>query len=45
MGIDEVEYNKLIPEMAETALNDICTGGNIRKVNVEDLKDIFRKVF
>lgn len=45
MGIDEVEYNKLIPEMAETAVNDICTSGNIRKVNIEDLKNIFRKVY
>jgi 1-propanol dehydrogenase len=45
MGIDEVEYNKIISEMAETALNDICTSGNIRKVSVEDLENIFRKVF
>lgn len=45
MGIDEVEYNKIISEMTETALNDICTSGNIRKVSVEDLENIFRKVF
>lgn len=45
MGIDEDEYNKLIPEMAKTALSDICTTGNIRKVSEEDLRNIFRKVF
>lgn len=45
MGIDENEYKDLIPEMAKTALNDICTSGNIRKVTEEDLKNIFIKVY
>lgn len=45
MGIDKDEYEKLIPEMAETALKDICTAGNRREVNLEEMKELFRKVY
>ena len=45
LGIDEVEYKKLIPEMAEVAMQDICTSGNMKKVTVEDMKKIFESVY
>ena len=31
--------------MAKSALEDICTTGNIREVNLEDLKKLFKKVY
>lgn len=45
MGIDEKKYMELIPEMAETALKDICTSGNIKKVGFTDMENLFKKVF
>lgn len=44
-GIDEKEYRDLIPEMAEVAMNDICTSGNIKNVTIEDMKKIFEIVY
>ena len=45
MGVDEKQYIELIPEMAESALKDICTSGNVKKVNLEDMKNLLKKVF
>ena len=45
MGVDEKEYIKLIPEMAETALKDMCTSGNMKKVDSTDLENLLKKVF
>lgn len=45
MGVDEKQYMELIPEMAESALKDICTSGNIKKVSLEDMKILLKKVF
>ncbi|WP_289103581.1 iron-containing alcohol dehydrogenase [uncultured Fusobacterium sp.] len=45
MGVDEKEYMKLIPEMAETALKDMCTSGNMKKVDSRDLENLLKKVF
>ena len=36
---------KLIPEMAETALKDMCTSGNMKKVDSTDLENLLKKVF
>ena len=45
MEVDEKQYMELIPEMAESALKDICTSGNIKKVSLEDMKILLKKVF
>lgn len=45
LGIDKVEYEKLIPEMAQAALNDICTSGNLKKVNLEDLEKLMKEIY
>lgn len=45
LGIPENEYKKLIPEMAEVAMKDICTSGNIKKVTIEDMKKIFEILY
>lgn len=45
MEIDWETYKKLIPEMAKTALEDICTGGNIKKVSQGDMEEIFEKIY
>lgn len=45
LGIPEDEYKKLIPEMAEVAMKDICTSGNIKKVTIEDMKKIFEILY
>lgn len=45
LGVDETTYKSLIPEMAQVAMNDICTSGNMKKVTIEDLKNIFKLVY
>ncbi|MHD0317319.1 iron-containing alcohol dehydrogenase [Fusobacterium sp. THCT1E2] len=45
MGVAEKQYIELIPEMAESALKDICTSGNIKKVSLEDMKNLLKEVF
>ena len=41
VGIPE----ELLPTLAKQALEDICTSGNIRKVTVEDLTQIYRNAY
>ena len=45
LSIDEKKYKNEIDIMSKSALEDICTTGNIRKVNLEDLKKLFEKVY
>lgn len=45
MGIDEETYKKMIPIMAKTALEDICTQGNIKEVSQMDMEEIFRMIY
>ena len=45
LTIDEEKYMSEINIMAKSALEDICTTGNIREVNLEDLKKLFKKVY
>lgn len=45
LAIDEEKYRNEIDIMSKLALEDICTSGNIREVNLEDLKKLFEKVF
>lgn len=45
MEIDEDDYKKLIPLMAKSALEDICTQGNIKEVSQEDLEEIFKNIY
>jgi len=45
LAIDEEKYRNEIDIMSKSALEDICTSGNIREVNLEDLKKLFEKVF
>ena len=30
--------------IAESALNDVCTGGNPRDTNLEDIKELYKKL-
>ena len=41
IGIPE----ELLPTLAKQAFEDICTSGNIRKVTVEDLTQIYRNAY
>ena len=45
LAIDEEKYRNEIEFMSKSALEDICTSGNIREVNLEDLKKLFKKVY
>ena len=45
LAIDEEKYRNEIDIMSKSALEDICTSGNIREVNLEDLKKLFEKVY
>ncbi len=45
LGVAEEEYRKLIPEMSEVAMSDICTSGNIKEVTLEDMKKIFEILY
>ena len=45
LAIDEEKYRNEIDTMSKSALGDICTSGNIREVNLEDLKKLFEKVY
>ena len=44
-GIDKDQFNRLLTEMAQTALQDICTSGNPVKVTVDDLKAILMEAY
>lgn len=41
IGIPE----ELLPTLAKQAMEDICTSGNIRKVTIEDLTQIYRNAY
>ena len=45
LAIDEEKYFNEIDIMSKSALEDICTSGNIREVNLKDLKKLFEKVY
>ena len=45
LAIDEEKYRNEIEFMSKSALEDICTSGNIREVNLEDFKKLFKKVY
>ena len=45
MGIDEDTYKELIPVMAKSALEDICTQGNIKEVSQGDMEEIFQMIY
>ena len=45
LGVEESLYRSLIPEMAEVAMNDICTSGNLKRVTLEDMKNIFEVIY
>ncbi|WP_026895998.1 1-propanol dehydrogenase PduQ [Clostridiisalibacter paucivorans] len=41
LGIEEKDFNRLISEMSELAMKDICTQGNPRIVDKNSIEDIF----
>ncbi|WP_029758125.1 MULTISPECIES: 1-propanol dehydrogenase PduQ [Fusobacterium] len=45
LAIDEEKYKNEIEIMTKSALEDICTSGNIREVNLKNLKELFVKVY
>lgn len=45
MLISKEKYEVEIDKMAKAALNDICTSGNAREVNYEELKKLFIKIY
>lgn len=45
LAIDEEKYKNEIDIMSKSALEDICTSGNIREVNLKNLKELFEKVY
>ena len=45
LAIDKEKYRSEIDFMSKSALEDICTSGNIREVNLEDFKKLFEKVY
>ena len=45
LAIDEEKYFNEIDIMSKSALEDICTSGNVREVNLKDLKKLFEKVY
>ncbi len=45
LGVEKSVYDSLIPEMAEVAMKDICTSGNMKKVTLEDMKKIFEIIY
>lgn len=44
-GVSESEYEKLIPDIAEGALNDGCGATNPQKFNKNDIVAILRKIY
>lgn len=42
LGIDPLEFEKMIPEMARRAITDACTPTNPRSVTVAELEEIYR---
>lgn len=44
-GIDEAEFMKKVPELAERAFEDQCTTANPRYPFVKDLEEIYKKAF
>jgi len=45
LAIAEEKYFNEIDIMSKSALEDICTSGNVREVNLKDLKKLFEKVY
>lgn len=43
--IDEEKYRSEIEIMTKSALEDICTSGNIREIDLKNLKELFIKVY
>ena len=44
-GINENDYIKVISEMADSALGDICTGSNPKKATKFDLEKLLKRAF
>ncbi|MBF0786418.1 MULTISPECIES: 1-propanol dehydrogenase PduQ [unclassified Streptococcus] len=44
LGIDPVEFEKMIPEMARRAIIDACTPTNPRAVTVAEIEEIYRGI-
>ncbi|MUG21928.1 iron-containing alcohol dehydrogenase [Paenibacillus macerans] len=44
-GIDREAYEALLPALSQAALKDKCTAANPREVNVQQLEQLFRKVY
>ncbi|QNO14241.1 iron-containing alcohol dehydrogenase [Alkalicella caledoniensis] len=44
-GIDKQSFDKLLPQMAETAYHDICTAGNPISVSIEQFKTILMEAY
>ena len=45
MLISKEKYEVEIDKMAKASLDDICTSGNAREVNYEELKKLFIKIY
>jgi 1-propanol dehydrogenase len=43
--IDEAEFERALPEMACSALHDICTTGNPKDVTKEDLQQLLKLIY
>ena len=44
-GINEDEFFKTIDEMSEQAFDDQCTGANPRYPTIEEIKELYKKVY
>ena len=44
-GISEEEFLKNLDEMSEQAFDDQCTGANPRYPTIEEIKDLYLKVY
>lgn len=44
-GIDKQSFDKLLPQMVESAYHDICTAGNPISVSIEQLKTILMEAY
>ena len=45
LAIDEEKYFNEIDIMSKSALEDICTSGNVREVDLKNLKELFKKIY
>jgi acetaldehyde dehydrogenase/alcohol dehydrogenase len=44
-GIDEKEFLATLDEMSEQAFDDQCTGANPRYPTIEEIKNLYLKVY